>query len=101
MLEQNGVGKTTAEGNDVFQSLYRMEYSSFLKLSTISSPQVHLNDEMSRRRTGEDSITVEILFHCILRWLGGGSYLDIRLSTAIRELHFTVTYKSAWMQFWT
>jgi len=93
VLEQNGVGKTTAEGNDAFQCLYRMEYNSFLKLSTISSPQVHVYDEMSRRRTGEDSITVEIMLHCLLRWLGGGSYLDIRLSTGFRKLHFTVTYK--------
>ena len=47
-----------------------------------------VNDEMSRRRTGKDPITVELMLHCLLRWLGGGSYLDIRLSAGISKAAF-------------
>jgi len=43
---------------------------------------------MSRVRTGKDVITVEIIFHCLLRWLSGGSYLDIRLSAGISKVAF-------------
>jgi len=33
-------------------------------------------------------MTVEIMLHCLLRWLGGGSYLDIRLSAGFSEAVF-------------
>jgi hypothetical protein len=38
---------------------------------------------MSETRTGKGLITTEIALHCLLRWLGGGSYLDIRLCAGI------------------
>ena len=66
----------------------RMEYSVFLKLYTILVPQVQVNDEMSRHRSSIGSITVEIILHCLLEWLGGGSYLDIRLSAGISPATF-------------
>jgi len=62
-----------------------MEFSSFFKLCSIISPQVQVNDEMSRHRTGKDSVIVEIMLHFLLRWLGGGSYLDLRLSAGISK----------------
>ena len=65
-----------------------MDYSSVLKLCFIISPQVQVNDEMSRRRTGKDSVTVEIMLHCLLRWLASGSYLDIKLSAGISKAAF-------------
>jgi hypothetical protein len=37
----------------------------------------------SRNRTGKKSIGAEVVLHCLLRWLAGGSYLDIRLSAGI------------------
>jgi len=72
MTWEKHVSELTAKGNDAFQWLYRMEYSSFLKLCSIISPQVQVNDEMSRHRTGRNSVTVEIMLHCLLRWLAGG-----------------------------
>ena len=34
------------------------------------------------------------MLHCLLRWLAGGSYLDIRLSAGISPAHFyTTIYK--------
>jgi hypothetical protein len=42
----------------------------------------------SRCRTGMDSITVEMMLHCLLQWLGGGSYLCIWLSAGISPAAF-------------
>jgi len=49
---------------------------------------IKVNDEMSRRRTGKDSVTVEIMLHRLMRWLGDGSYLDMRLSAGISKATF-------------
>jgi hypothetical protein len=38
---------------------------------------------MSRRRTNKEVISVEIIVSCVLRWTGGGSYLDIRTAAGI------------------
>jgi len=43
---------------------------------------------MSRRRAGKDPVTVEMMLHCLLRWLVGGSYLDLKLSTVISQAAF-------------
>jgi len=60
------IAELTAEGNDAFQPMYRMEYSSFLKLCSIISPQVQVNAEMCRHRTSTDYITVERMLHRLL-----------------------------------
>ena len=76
------------EGPEAFQKMYRMEYSTFMKLCDIMRPKFIVNDEMFRIRTGKDAITVEIMLHCLLRWLSGGSYLYIRLSAGISLAKF-------------
>ena len=79
---------------EAFLKLYRIEYSSFMKLCAIISPKILVKDEMARRRTGKDGISIEIMLHCLLRWLSGGSYLDIMLSAVISPVHFyTSVYK--------
>ena len=78
----------SVEGPEAFQKMYRMEYSTFKKLCDIISPKIVVNDEMSRAKTGKDSITVEIMLHFLLRWLSGGSYLDIRLNAGISLAKF-------------
>ena len=65
-----------------------MEYSTFIKFCDIISTKILVTDEMSRRRTGKDAITIENMRHCLLRWLVGGSYLDIRLSSGISPANF-------------
>ena len=74
------------EGLEAFYYLYRMEYSTFGKLCDIISPKILVYDEMSRHRTGKE--TVEIMLHCLLRWLDGGSYLGTRLSAGISPAKF-------------
>jgi len=65
-----------------------MDYSAFLKLCSIIWPQVQVNEDMSRRRAGKDPVTVEMMLHCLLRWLPGGRYLDLKLSTVISQAAF-------------
>jgi len=76
------------EGPEAFLRMYRMEYRSFRKLCNIISGKILVNDEMARLRTRKEGITVEIMLHCLLRWLAGGSYLDIRLSAGISPSYF-------------
>jgi len=71
-----------------------MEYMSFKKLCTIISGKILVNDEMAQVRTGKEGISVQIMLHCLLRWLAGGSYIDIRLSADISPSYFyTSVYK--------
>ena len=78
------VQELAEEGPHAFPRLYRMEESSFAKLCQLIGPFVCVDAEMSRRASqGKEPISVEIMVHCMLRWLGGGSYLDIRLSAGI------------------
>jgi len=80
------------EGREAFLRMYRMEYRSFKKLCTIISAKILVNDEMDQVRTGKEGITVEIMLHCLLGWLAGGSY--IRLSAGISPAYFyTSVYK--------
>jgi len=45
---------------------------------------------MSWCRTGKDFVTVVIKLHCLLRWLAGGSYLDIKLSAGISNCNLSL-----------
>ena len=67
------------EGSDAFWSLYRMDYESFTKVCTIVEPFLKVDAVMSKVCMGKGVITTDIAMHCLLHWLGGGSYLDIHL----------------------
>jgi len=41
------------EGPEAFQKMYRMDYSTFMKLCDIISPKIVVNEEMSMVRTGK------------------------------------------------
>ena len=56
------MAELTLEGPEAFKKMYRMEYSTFIKLCDIISLKILVNDEMSRHRTGKDAITIEIMF---------------------------------------
>ena len=76
------------EGKGSFRRLYRMELESFVKLCSILEPHIGVDTKMSNIRTSKGKITTEIALHCLLRWLAGGSYLDIRLSAGISRSSF-------------
>jgi len=73
------IKKSTSEGSDAFQWMYRMEYSAFLNLCTIIHPQIQVNTEMSRCRAIKSPIIVEIVLRCFLCCLDVGSYFNIKL----------------------
>jgi hypothetical protein len=77
------VDELNREGGDKFKRLYRMNYASFTRLVEIIRPMVEVDKEMSYIRTSKGSILPEIMSHCLLRWLSGGEYLDIRLGAGI------------------
>jgi hypothetical protein len=47
-----------------------------------------VDEEMSKRRTKKEAISVEIIVSCFLRWIGGGVYLDIRTAAGISIASF-------------
>jgi len=59
-----------------------------MKLCDIVCPKITVYDEMSRVRAGKDAIMVEMMLKCLLRFLSGGSYLDIRLNAGISLAKF-------------
>lgn len=68
------VAKLFAEGPTAFYQQYRMEYASFVKLCSLLKDSLQVDRVYSRNRTGKDPISVEIILHCLLRWLAGGSH---------------------------
>jgi DDE superfamily endonuclease len=73
---------------NAFYKLYRMSYQSFVKLCCLIrpffSPNERLSNRMSNNRSmGKGALTTEIALHCLLRWLAGGSHLDIRICVGI------------------
>ena len=82
-LHQEGQGKA-------FYAMYRMDYQAFCKLANLIDPAVRKQAVYAEIRTGKTCglITTEIALHCALRWLAGGSYLDIRISAGISKPSF-------------
>jgi hypothetical protein len=78
------VEKLLAEGPCAFSRMYRMEHASFVKLCGMVEPIIERdNGKANARWGGQFVITTEIALHCLLRYLAGGSYIDIRLSAGI------------------
>jgi len=71
------------EGPNVFYAMYRMHYSSYMKLCKLIDNLVRKNVEMARRRTGKSigEITTPIA-------LSGGSFHDIRLTAGMSKTSF-------------
>ena len=76
------------KGPTAFARMYRMKYESFNKLLKIIKPYLKTDQKMSMVWTGKTPITPEIYLHCLIWWLSGGSYLDIRLTGGISVLFF-------------
>lgn len=70
-------GQHIACGIKTFSSrLYECPWTPFEKLKTILEPSLKTNEEQATRRGGAISPAVKLF--ATLRWLGGGSYLDIQ-----------------------
>jgi hypothetical protein len=62
-----------------FQRVYRMTHKSFQHLVDMVHSDLTVNHDMSYRRTGTMPIIPEIIMHCLIRYMSGGSYIDICL----------------------
>jgi len=77
------VAELHMESPQAFYQLYRMNLESFNRLCSWIDPFVKVDPVMSSVRTGKSVIVTEVALHCLLRWLAGGSHLDIRISAGI------------------
>ena len=62
-----------------FHRVYRMAHEPFQRLVDMVRNDLQVNHDMSFRRTGTMPIIPEIIMHCLIRYMAGGSYIDIRL----------------------
>ena len=78
-----------SEGPNEFQKVCRMKESSFMKLCSLIDPHLQKDRAMAKLRTKIDQpITTEIMLHCLICWLAGGSHHDIRLHVGISKSAF-------------
>ena len=82
------VRELLAESPQASENMCRMRLSSFNKLCCWIDPFVRVNPVKSRNRTGEKEIRTEVVLHCILRWLAGGSHSDIKVTAGISKPSF-------------
>jgi hypothetical protein len=82
------VEELSKEGAHTFTRMYRMKIESFNKLCNYLHPFLQVDKIMSRRRTNKVYIGSEIIIACYLRYVSGGSYLDIRTAAGISIASF-------------
>ena len=88
LLWNQHVQKLLEEGPTAFDRVYRMSYESFKKLVEIIKPHLKVEEKMTMLCTGKPPISPELQLHCLICWLSGGSYLDIRLTAGMSVCTF-------------
>ena len=77
---------------NLFHVKYRMSIASFNKLLNLLRPALQLNHKYAVM-TGMEPICCEIMLHCMIRYLAGGSYHDVRATVFISKPSF---YRLVW-----
>jgi hypothetical protein len=77
---------------NLFHVKYRMSFESFNKLLDMLYPKLQLKEKYARM-SGTEPISCEIMLHCSIRYLAGGSYHDIRTTASITKASF---YRLVW-----
>jgi hypothetical protein len=72
---------------NLFHVKYRMTLPSFNKLLSFLRPSLQLSDKYAKM-SGFEPICCELMLHCCIRYLAGGSYHDIRATAAISKASF-------------
>ena len=75
-----------------FQRVYRMAYKSFQQLVDMVRSDLTVNYDMSYRRTGTMPIIPEIIMHCLIRYMSGGSYIDIYRLVDVLSVHYIIRF---------
>ncbi len=70
-----------------FHIIYHMTVGSFNKILELLLTTLHLNERFGRLSNGE-AISCKIMLHCTIRYLAGGSFLDIRQTASISKPSF-------------
>ena len=70
------------EGNGAFERFYRMSYISFMKLVKM----LYLICNLKFKRC--NYFRSELKLHCLIRWIAGGMYLDIRFHIKVATSTF-------------
>jgi hypothetical protein len=69
--------------------MYRVSVASFDKLVDLLQPWLQVNLEQSRNASkGNQPIVPEIIMHCTLHYLAGGSIHDIRVCAGLSVSSF-------------
>ncbi len=72
-----------------FSKMYRMRYETFCKLVQLLSPTLLVDVNQSQRRSlGAEHVYVELILHCLLQYMAGGSFHDIRVSAGLARSKF-------------
>lgn len=79
---------------NAFEQVYRMSKNSFDALLHYIRPSITLDADLSFRRTGVNVISPEIILHCVVRWLAGRNYPDIR---CLSEISISSFYRVLYM----
>jgi len=70
-----------------FHVMYRMTFDSFNYLLQLLSPRLNVNERFARMSSGAPFLP-EYMLSCIIRFLAGGSYHDIRQTGSISKSSF-------------
>jgi hypothetical protein len=78
-----------------FRKMFRMNRSSFEKLLATIEPLLYTPNVAMARRSSGSTISKQTKLYCTLRWLSGGSYLDICIAYGVsRASFFSTSYES-------
>jgi hypothetical protein len=77
---------------NLFHVKYRMAIESFEKLLEMLRPELQLKDKYAVM-SGMEPISCEIMLHCTIRYLAGGSFHDIHATVFISKPSF---YRLVW-----
>ena len=73
----------------LFKRMYRMSHASFVKLLQMLHPWLLVDHRKSSNASkGKQPIGAEIIMHCTLRYLAGGSIHDIRVTAGMSATSF-------------
>ncbi|EEY69935.1 uncharacterized protein PITG_06473 [Phytophthora infestans T30-4] len=68
---------------NMFERTFRMTADSFSYLLGLLTPNIEVNRQQSANSSGEEPISPPLMLMTTLRYLAGGSYLDIRRTVGI------------------
>eukprot|EP00918_Siedleckia_nematoides_P047149 GHVU01103302.1.p1 GENE.GHVU01103302.1~~GHVU01103302.1.p1 ORF type:complete len:437 (+),score=23.73 GHVU01103302.1:149-1459(+) len=82
------MGTLLQESDSAFERYYRMPLHAWLLLRALIDPFLQRDSVMAWVACQRTPIDSTVILHCLLRWLAGGSYQDIKWSAGISVRSF-------------